>query len=238
MLTGRLLCCSLSLKASVLLCVCATAELVPELQMQPWALLSPQPLGRARRWLSGAQRAAFNDVLTLVVCRTVMKVVPIALRSVPAGFVLFAWQCLQQQFKIWAMWIKPWSRLGTGIHKLSANLSSCAHSQRAASSSAGWFREAKLSFSSESASWATHFAVPISTTASSATAGPELEGQSWLQEMGPLGCSVSLGPGLDQPKGGTCFPRGKVSPLPLLLHAGDLGNLGFPRKSVIWGTFW
>lgn len=74
----------------MLLCVCSTAELVPELQMQPWALLSLQSLGRELRWLSGAQRDAFNDVLTQVVGRTVMKVVPVTLRSVPDGLVLFA----------------------------------------------------------------------------------------------------------------------------------------------------
>lgn len=50
----------------------------------------PLPQGRECRWLSGAQKDAFSDVLTQMVSSTVTKVVPATLCSVPAISVLFA----------------------------------------------------------------------------------------------------------------------------------------------------
>ena len=88
-LTGRLPGCSLPLKALVLLLARATAELVPRLQTQPWAPASTWPPDRERRQLPGAWRAAFNDVLTQMVCSAVMKAVPATLCPAPAVFVLF-----------------------------------------------------------------------------------------------------------------------------------------------------
>lgn len=170
-LAGRLWGRSLPLEASVVLPVWVMAELVLEFQREPWAQPAPQ---------AGSTGGFRGQILTMFYLGwrvALAKLVP-TLCSVPAIFVLFAWLGLQRQFKTRAVWPKPWSRLcetlGMRIHrgKLPTNLSSSFCSQRAAISSAGWFREAKLSSFRESASRAAHCAVPISSAAPGPAAGP------------------------------------------------------------------